>query len=161
VANALQIVKGQTMKFGSLLAHVLLIQLGFTLSSVANAQSDLMSSVLQQLNARIQQLQSSCSEDISKYCGTVTPGDGRLVYCMQAHDDKISPKCAYTLDDFTSVFQETMDKLKDTVQTCRGDIEKLCGKTQPGQGRIAACLVASKASISQTCSQAIEKLQIR
>ena len=149
------------MKLGSLLARVLLIQLGVTLSSIANAQSDLMSTVLEQLNARIQQLESSCSEDIKKYCSTVTPGEGRLVYCMQAHDDKISPKCAYSLDEVTLNFQETTEKLKEAVQTCRGDIEKLCGNTQPGQGRIAACLAASKTSISQNCSQSIEKLQIK
>ena len=149
------------MKLGSCLGRLLLLQLAFALPSGAKAQSNLMSTVLDQLNARIQELQSSCSEDIKKYCGTVTPGEGRLVYCMQAHDDKISPKCAYSVDEVTLNFQETTEKLKEAVQTCRGDIEKLCGKVQPGQGRIAACLAASKASISQNCSQAIEKLQIK
>ena len=37
-----------------------------------------------------------CADDIKKYCTDSDPGEGRMVYCMQAHEDKISPKCAYS-----------------------------------------------------------------
>ena len=29
----------------------------------------------------------------AKFCGQVTPGEGRLVLCMMAHEDKVSNKC--------------------------------------------------------------------
>jgi hypothetical protein len=145
-----------TLRF---LAKAGLLPLGVTLSSMAYAQTDVMKTVLEKLTAGIQKLESSCGEDIKKYCSTVTPGNGRVLYCMQAHEDKISPKCAFDLDEVALNTQTTMDQLKEAVNVCRGDIEKLCGTTQPGEGRIAACLAANRTSVSQNCVAAIQKLQ--
>jgi Cysteine rich repeat len=143
------------------LAMVLILPLGVTLPSVAFAQGDTMKAVLAKLTAGIQKLESACGKDIKKYCKTVTRGGGRVVYCLQAHDDKISPKCAFELDEAALDIQATIDQLKEAANTCRGDIEKLCAKTSPGEGRIAACLAANKASVSQNCVAAIEKIQIK
>ena len=54
-----------------------------------------------------------------------------------------------------------LDQFKEAVRACQSDIAKLCGQTAPGQGRIAACLAANKASVTQTCVEAVEKLQIK
>ncbi len=74
-----------------LLAKVALLPLGVTISSIAYAQTDMMNAILERLTAGIQKLEAACGEDIKKYCSTVTPGEGRIVHCMQAHEDKISP----------------------------------------------------------------------
>ncbi len=74
-----------------LLAKIALLPLGVTVSSIAYAQTDTMNAILERLTADIQKLETSCGEDIKKYCSTVTPGDGRILHCMQAHEDKISP----------------------------------------------------------------------
>jgi Cysteine rich repeat len=47
------------------------------------------------------------------------------------------------------------------VRVCAGDIQKLCGSTQPGEGRIAACLAANRSSVSAVCVDAVEKLNIK
>jgi hypothetical protein len=153
--------KGRPMKPRYILAYSVLIQLCFTLSSTGHAQTDVAKAILDELTARIQKLENSCAEDIKKYCSAVTPGGGRIVNCMQAFEDKISPQCTYALDEVELDFQDITEKLKESVQSCQGDIAKLCGNIQPGQGRIAACLSASRASITQSCSKAIEKLQIK
>jgi hypothetical protein len=145
-----------TLRF---LATAGFLPLGVTLSGMAYAQTDIMNAILEKLTAGIQRLESSCGEDIKKYCSTVTPGNGRVLYCMQAHEDKISPKCAFDLDEVALNTQATTDQLKEAVNACRGDIEKLCGTTQPGQGRIAACLASNRSSVSQNCVTAIQKLQ--
>jgi hypothetical protein len=144
-----------------ILAMVLMLPPGVTLPSAAFAQGDTMNAVLAKLTAGIQKLESSCGNDIKKYCKTVTRGGGRIVYCLQAHDDKLSPKCAFELDEAASDIQSTVDQLKEAVNTCRGDIEKLCAKTAPGEGRIAACLAANKAAVSQNCVEAVEKIQVK
>ena len=138
-----------------------LVPLGVGISSIAYAQTDMMTVILERLSAGIKKLESSCGGDIKKYCRTVTPGEGRILHCMQAHEDKISPGCAFVLNEVALQAQTTADHLREAVNACRGDIDKLCAKTQPGQGRIAACLAANKASVSKDCVEAVQKLQER
>ena len=64
-----------------------------------SAQADLGKTVLEKLTARVAKLESACAKDIKKYCKTVTPGEGRMIYCMQAHEDKISVNCTFELGE--------------------------------------------------------------
>ena len=50
-----------------------------------SAQTDIGKTVLEKLTAKVAKLESACAKDIKKYCKTVTPGEGRMIYCMQAH----------------------------------------------------------------------------
>jgi hypothetical protein len=142
-----------------LLAKIVLLPLGVGISSIAYAQTDMMNAILERLTAGIKKLEASCGEDIKKYCSTVTPGEGRMLHCVQAHEDKISPACEYDLSEVALQVQTTADSLKEAMTACRGDIDKLCAKTQPGQGRIAACLAANRTSVSKSCVAAVQKLQ--
>jgi hypothetical protein len=109
--------------------------------------------------ARVVKLESACASDIKKYCRTVTPGEGRMIYCMEAHEDKISAKCTFELGDAAASVQTTADALKDAVIACKAEISGVCGKTVPGQGRIAACLLASKSTASTGCAEALKKIE--
>jgi cysteine rich repeat protein len=144
-----------------LLAIAVLVPASVTLSSFAFSQTDTMSTVLQKLSARIQKLENACGDDIKKFCAGVTPGGGHTTSCLEAYDDQITPKCAFELDEAELDLQEIGDGLKDAFRLCQGDITKLCGETRPGEGRISACLASNKASVSQSCVNAIEKLQIK
>ena len=82
-----------------------------------------------------------------------------MIYCMQAHEDKISAKCAYDLEDAVSIVQSATDNLHDAVAACKAEITGVCGNTIPGQGRIAACLIANKSTASKDCVDAIKKVE--
>jgi Golgi apparatus protein 1 len=123
------------------------------------AQTNLGKTIVEKLTAKITKLENSCARDIRKYCKDVTPGEGRMIYCMQAHEDKISPKCAYELEETAGSVQATSDLLKDGVIACKAEIIGVCGKIQPGQGRIAECLIANKSTASKDCADAIQKLE--
>ena len=125
----------------------------------ASAQTDVGKTILEKLTAKITKLESACARDIRKYCRDVTPGEGRMIYCMQAHEDKISPKCAFELGEAASSVQSSADALKDAVVACKAEITGVCGKTVPGQGRIAACLIANKSTASKDCAEAIQKVE--
>ena len=125
----------------------------------ASAQSDVGKTILEKLTARIAKLESACARDIRKYCRDVTPGEGRMIYCMQAHEDKISVKCAFELGEAATSVQSSADALKDAVIACKAEITGVCGKTVPGQGRIAACLMANKSTASDGCKAAIAKVE--
>ena len=79
----------------------------------ASAQTNIGKTILDKLTAKITKLEKTCAGDIKKYCKDVTPGEGRMVYCMQAHEDKISPKCAYELGETAVSVQASADLLKD------------------------------------------------
>jgi hypothetical protein len=123
------------------------------------AQQDVTKSLVEKLTARIAKLEAACAKDIKKYCKTVTPGEGRMIYCMQAHEDKISPQCDYELGEAASGAQASLDSLKDAIIACKTEIAGVCGKTVPGQGRIAACLMANKSTASKDCVDAIQKIE--
>ena len=125
----------------------------------ASAQTNIGKTIVEKLTAKITELENACASDIKKYCKDVTPGEGRMIYCMQAHEDKISPKCGYELDQTADSVQATSDLLKDGVIACKAEIAGVCGKIQPGQGRIAACLIANKSTASKECADAIQKVE--
>jgi len=126
--------------------------LALLLTGPVCAQADLGKTILEKLTARVVKLESACASDIKKYCRTVTPGEGRMIYCMQAHEDKISVKCAFELGEAATNVQTAADALKDGVIACKAEITGVCGKTVPGQGRIAACLIANKSTASSGCA---------
>jgi Cysteine rich repeat len=125
----------------------------------ASAQSNIGKAIVDKLTAKVAVFEKSCAGDIKKYCHDVTPGEGRMIYCMQAHEDKISPKCAYELGQTAASVQTTADLLKDGVLACKAEIAGVCGKIQPGQGRIAACLIENKSTASKLCAEAVQKLE--
>ena len=143
-----------------LLARLALLSLLFVLPvGPTSAQQDVAKSIVEKLTARIAKLETACAKDIKKYCKTVTPGEGRMIYCMQAHEDKISTQCDYELGEAASSVQTSLDGLKDAIIACKAEIAGVCGKTVPGQGRIAACLMANKSSASKDCVDAIQKIE--
>jgi Cysteine rich repeat len=137
-----------------------LLPLLFVLSvGSVSAQTDVTKPLQEKLTARIAKLESACAKDIKKYCKTVTPGEGRLIYCMQAHEDKISPQCTFELEDLLTSAQNSLDDLKNAIVACKAEITGVCGKIVPGQGRIAACLLANKLTASKDCADAIQKIE--
>jgi cysteine rich repeat protein len=155
------VIRGRSMKITThSLARIVLLPLLVALSAgTASAQAELGKAIVEKLTAKVAKLESTCAKDIKKYCTTVTPGEGRMIYCMQAHEDKISPQCAYELEDSASSVQATIDGLKDAVLACKVEIAGVCGKTVPGQGRMAACLLANRSAVSKGCEDAIQKVE--
>jgi hypothetical protein len=151
--------KGSSMRIPKQTLAALLLTLGCASGELAHAQSDVTKTFVARLIEQAARLEKSCAKEIKKYCSTVTPGEGRMIYCMQAHEDKIGPGCSYDLQEVVLALQAATDTVKDAVNACRADIASRCGNVQPGKGRIAACLVAEKASVSKDCASALEKVE--
>ena len=135
-------------------AAALLLAFGAT----ANAQSDAASRVQARIKAGIEKLEAGCSADAKKFCSTVTAGEGRLFYCILAHEDQISTKCDYVLYSAMRNLERALHKVEEVADTCGEDIEKNCANIPDGGGRVATCLVAKKASLSAACQAAIGSL---
>lgn len=123
----------------------------------ANAQTSLAQNTKARISAALSKIEAGCGGDIAKYCSTVTPGDGRLIFCMMAHEDKISPKCDYTLYEASRKLDRALDLIEQAADVCWPDIEKHCANTSEGGGHIAQCLLANKANVASDCRTALDQ----
>ena len=99
----------------------------------------------------------ACEPDIVEFCADVTPGDGRLLHCMAAYEDKISGKCAVALYEAAVILQGLVETIAYLAESCSADIEANCAETPVGEGRILTCLADSGAELSESCQTAIDE----
>ena len=96
-----------------------------------------------------------CAAEIEQYCSQVSPGEGRLLACFYAHEDKLSGQCQYALYEAAAQLEAAVNALNYVATECRDDILAHCAEVQVGEGRVLDCLNANSASVSDTCKQAI------
>ena len=120
-------------------------------ASTAWAQSALKDRVA----AAIETVEKGCGGDIEKFCDKVTRGEGRLLLCMQAHEDQLSRRCQFAVYRVARNLERAINRVERTADACWNDIEAQCGDAE----RIGQCLVQKKASLSQSCQTVIGSLQ--
>jgi hypothetical protein len=98
---------------------------------------------------------TSCESDLEAYCRTVTPGEGRLLYCVAAHEDKISGQCSYALYQAATLLEELAVAISYLAKSCGEEIDTLCGSVEMGEGRVLACLESNREALGETCASAL------
>jgi Cysteine rich repeat len=142
----------QKTSFGSFL------WLALTVAGNVHAQTAAADKVGERLESAVQKLRAACSDDLAKYCSSVTPGEGRLLYCMIAHEDKISTKCDYALYSAARNLDRAIDFVEEAAEACWTDIQKLCADVPEGGGHVAQCLMSKKSTTSADCQKILEKI---
>ena len=107
-----------------------------------------------------QYVAEGCADDVETNCKNVTAGEGRVLACLVAYEDKLSPRCKYVLHDSASMIDQLLSSLGYIKSACKADIKTLCVDVKPGGGRIAACMKANEAKVSEGCKQAIAETGI-
>jgi hypothetical protein len=113
----------------------------------ASAQSGLRERVA----AAVQNVRSACAADIGKFCGNVTPGEGRVMLCMQAHDDQLSQGCGFALYSASRNLERALERVSRIADACWNDIQAQCGDAD----RIGQCVMTKASSFSQGCQGTI------
>ena len=103
----------------------------------------------------VETVEQGCATEITTYCSQVSPGEGRLLACFYAHEDKLSGQCQYALYSASAQLDQAVSALDYLATQCRDDILKLCGGVQVGEGRVLDCLKSNSASVSAACNQAV------
>ncbi len=104
----------------------------------------------------VSQVQKSCETEIKNYCSQVTLGEGRLLACFYAHEDKLSGQCQYALYDASAQLERAVSALNYVAGQCQDDLIEHCADVQLGEGRVLECLEANSESISAACAQALD-----
>jgi len=116
----------------------------------ANAQQGLVETVA-----------NGCKVEIEKYCSQVTPGEGRVLACLYAHEDKLSSKCEYALYDAAAQLERAVAALSYVANECDADLEKYCKSIAPGEGRLLDCLEKHDKQVSGRCKQALKDVGLK
>ena len=133
----------------SIMTLIVLALLGLLVNSAA-AEQDLLQSVA-----------DGCKAEIGKYCGQVTPGQGRVLACLYAHGDKLSAKCEYALYDAAVQLQRAVAALGYVANECDADLDKFCSSVAAGEGRLLQCLEKNDKKVSGRCKEALKEVGLK
>lgn len=109
----------------------------------------------------VESVAKGCKNELESYCSKVTPGEGRILACLYAHNDKISGRCEYALYDAAAQLERFIAALTYVANECEDDLDKFCASVPAGEGRLAACLDKNKEKISARCKQAMKDVNLK
>lgn len=104
---------------------------------------------------------SGCKTELDNYCKDVTPGDGRILACLYARNDKLSSRCEYALYDASVQLERAVTALSYLANECHDDLAAMCSGTRPGEGRLLKCLGDHSDKVSDRCREAINDVKIQ
>jgi len=99
-----------------------------------------------------------CAVEIETYCSQVSVGEGRMLACFYAHEDKLSSQCQYALYQAAAALDQAVSALNYVAGQCADDIVNLCASVEAGEGRILDCLAAQEEAVSCECKAAVEQV---
>jgi hypothetical protein len=104
----------------------------------------------------VEKVLEGCATEFETYCKNVTPGEGRLLACLYAYNDKISTRCEFAIYDAAAQLEHALNAIAYLANECRDDLKKYCSDVKPGEGRLIDCIAKKKDSISDRCKAAIK-----
>jgi hypothetical protein len=102
-----------------------------------------------------------CKTELDAWCKDVTPGEGRVLSCLAAREDKLSGQCEYALYQASAQLDAFVAAIKHVATECKAELEKNCSSIELGEGRLAQCLKANEATASPACKQAMTDTQMK
>ena len=112
--------------------------------------------VAKQVQAALDTFAQGCQVELTTFCKDVSPGEGRILACLYAFEDKLTPRCEYALYNSVSQLNLTLTNLSYAVGECRDDLKNYCSDVQAGEGRLLDCLTRNEAKVSQGCNNALK-----
>lgn len=99
---------------------------------------------------------AGCQKELTTFCKDVTPGEGRILACLYAFQDKVTLRCERALYDSIGQLDRTLTNLSYAIGECRDDLKSYCADIKPGEGRLLDCLKNNEGKISNRCNYALK-----
>ena len=109
----------------------------------------------------VEGLKKACHKELTTFCKGVQPGEGRILACLYAFQDRVSGKCEYAVYDAAAQLEQAAMALKFAAAECKDDLLKYCGNVEVGNGRVKACLDKNEKSLSEKCKEALKQTGIK
>jgi hypothetical protein len=101
-----------------------------------------------------------CQKEIATYCKDVIPGNGRILACLYARQDRLSARCEYAIYDAAAQLERAVAALAYLANECRDDLKTFCSGINPGEGRLLQCIDNNRNKVSARCKQAMEDVNL-
>src|SRR5262249_29676600 len=111
-----------TLSHHSLFAALLLASATLPFGAAYSQTTGTGGPIETRISAAVKKIQDACSADVTAFCGNVSRGEGRLVLCMMAHEDKVSSKCEYSLYEASRNLDRAVDRVEQIADACWGDV---------------------------------------
>ena len=109
----------------------------------------------------VQTVADGCKAELETYCKDVKPGEGRILACLFAHQDKLSGKCEYALYDAAVQLERAVAALAYVVNECADDLDKHCSAVEAGEGRLLECIEKNDKKVSSRCKDALKEVGLK
>lgn len=103
----------------------------------------------------VTEIENGCADEIKQFCDQVSPGQGRMLACFYAHEDKLSGRCQFALYDAAAQLEHAVSALNYVAGECEEDMMAHCADVQLGEGRVIECLQSKDEAVSNSCRQAL------
>ena len=101
---------------------------------------------------------TGCKTEIDTYCSQVSPGEGRMLACFYAHEDKLSGQCQYALYTASAKLDQAVSALAYVANECESDLTQYCADVAIGEGRVLSCLNEHAESLQPGCTTALNEV---
>ena len=135
-----------------------LVVMAITVLSLASPAFAADNPVMKGMQGALDTFTGGCQAELTTFCKDVTPGEGRILACLYAFEDKLSPKCEYALYDSIDQLNRTLANLTYAVNECNDDLDAFCADIKPGEGRLLDCLKKNEAKVSSRCTTAMKEM---
>lgn len=78
----------------------------------------------QAADTMVDSLKKACNKELTTFCKGVVPGEGRILACLYAFENRVSDKCAYAVYDAADELERAVAALKFAAAQCKGDLLK-------------------------------------
>ena len=102
-----------------------------------------------------------CKTEIETHCKDVKVGQGRVLACLYAYNDRLSSRCEYALYDAAVLLQRQIAALTYLANECRDDLKTFCSGVKAGEGRILECMKKNQAVLSPRCTEAFKDVSTK
>ena len=93
-------------------------------------------------------IQSHCGKELKTHCGGITKGQGRILACLYAREDKLSAKCGNAVMNSVERLGVALGALANVIRVCEPDTRRLCNGVVAGNGNLVGCLATARPSVS-------------
>ena len=109
----------------------------------------------------LDKLEKDCRKELKRYCKQVTPGGGRVIACLYAHEDQLSDRCVFGLYESAVELEKAIVQVKFAGMQCRDELLAWCADVEVGEGRALACLDKHWSEVGQPCKDALRQTGLK
>ena len=113
------------------------------------------------LESLVESVAMGCEKELTSFCNQVTPGEGRDLACLYAHEDKISGQCEFAVYEAAAQAERFIGALTYLANECDEDLDTHCAAVEAGEGRIAKCLLDNQSKLTKGCAAAVEETDLK